>query len=594
VGHFVEEAANWKTLAAMSVGSIAYRLGRLGTLALAGEASSAAPVLRLASYGSGLASEVTAFEMTNRSLTSLTEDASRNPNLWRWSGTGGIAQGLANSFVAFGTLKGFGRLAQSENAAIQHLFQDSGMVLGNQLSSALGITSAPTGTLAEQFLHAEATNLQLGVGMALTQFAAPGLHGMERALDLNLQSQSPARSSFRNLFSSSENHFGNGLRPALSPAGVGATESGRSSSSPIEPLILHMSSNDRPGGKGEDSSVSIITEAGTRLKVPVGSRAFLIPDESQLEQGIREFIEGFDFPVAVAKMGGMFAMGLGDLFMVNEAFVRDFGWPHEEATNHSVTYYFPKGELLGVINRVREIQKKNGGVFEPTDLSFKHKDRSLGHIPITGSGIIRNIYGRDIAFGFLKPKSKTAAQTAQGDQLTEMLRATNAMNQLEIDHDGSIPFHSFMGINIQFMDPESPLLKRLEKDRDAPLESQGKTPVHLRVRITGTNLTGDDLREYVPSLIQSLNLKSKKFSFIRGSTLRMEIAATQSSVLVLRKSDAEGWVVTNENFAGFGPKISIRPPAASSEEGEGESPWLKSIRQLGGAVPPKKDDPGKK
>ncbi|MFO1520228.1 MAG: hypothetical protein U1F57_11310 [bacterium] len=41
------------------------------------------------------------------------------------------------------------------------------MVAGHQLTARLGWTSAPEGSLAEQFLHAEATNLQLGAGMSL-------------------------------------------------------------------------------------------------------------------------------------------------------------------------------------------------------------------------------------------------------------------------------------------------------------------------------------------------------------------------------------------------------------------------------------------
>ena len=329
--------------------------------------------------------------------------------------------------------------------------------------------------------------------------------------------------------------------------------------------------------------------------MPVGTRVFLIPDEGNLAHGIREFIEDFDFPVAVAKMGGIFAMGLGDLWMVNEAYTREFGWSAEEATSHSVSYFFPKLSLVSVIPRVREIQKKNGGVFEETDLEYKHKDRSVGSVPIIGSGIIRNIYGKDIAFGFLKPKSKTAAQTVQGDRLTQMLKETNAMNELSITDDGTIEFHSFMGINIQFMDPKSPLLNLLVEDPGTAPESRGKNPVQMKVRITGNTQSGEDLKQYVPSLLQSLNLRSKKFSFIKGSTMRLEIAATQSSVLVLRKSDADGWVVISENYAGFGPRASLRPPGAPPVGDDTESPWVKSIKQLGGTVPStKKDDPGKR
>src|SRR4030095_11782548 len=103
-----------------------------------------------------------------------------------WNGSGGIRQGLLQSFVTFGALKGAGRLVQGENLIAQHLFQDSAMVLGHQVSGALGIAPRPTGTLAEQFLHAEATNLQIGAGMALAHGFAPGLQALERGLDLSL------------------------------------------------------------------------------------------------------------------------------------------------------------------------------------------------------------------------------------------------------------------------------------------------------------------------------------------------------------------------------------------------------------------------
>src|SRR5262245_45073775 len=85
VSHFVEEAANPQTLAAITAGGFAFRLGRIGALAMSQEA----PLLRLASYGVGLGSEVTAFEFTNRTFASLrATDRSplqENPNLWNWS-----------------------------------------------------------------------------------------------------------------------------------------------------------------------------------------------------------------------------------------------------------------------------------------------------------------------------------------------------------------------------------------------------------------------------------------------------------------------------------------------------------------------------
>ena len=197
VGGFAAQAADWRSLAAMATGGMAYRAGRIGVMGL-GNGS----VLRAASVGVGLTAEVSTFEFTHRGLSSVALGANgRGPlhaNLWSWNGSGGIRQGLLQSFVTFGALKGAGRLSQGQNVVAQHLFQDTAMVLGHQASGALGLMPHPTGTLAEQFLHAEATNLQMGAGMALAHGFAPGLQALERGLDLSLSAARSPRPRWRN------------------------------------------------------------------------------------------------------------------------------------------------------------------------------------------------------------------------------------------------------------------------------------------------------------------------------------------------------------------------------------------------------------
>src|SRR4029450_4414547 len=170
---------DWKALASMMAGAGAYRFGRMGVLGM-GKGSA----LRLLSVGAGLGAEVSTFEAVHRSLQG------ENSNLWRWEGSGGLRQGLLQSFISFGSLKGAGRLAAGQNFLVQHLLQDSAMVLGHQSSAALGFAPKPAGSLAEQFLHAEGTNLSLGAGMSLAHGAAPGLSALERSLDLSLNSPS--------------------------------------------------------------------------------------------------------------------------------------------------------------------------------------------------------------------------------------------------------------------------------------------------------------------------------------------------------------------------------------------------------------------
>src|SRR4029450_3010163 len=126
----------------------------------------------------------------HRALASFNPSQPQTSNLWRWNGNVGLRQGLFQSLVTFGALKGAGRLAQGENLIAQHLFQDTAMVLGHQVSGVLGIAPRPTGSLAEQFLHAEATNLQIGAGMALAGRLAAGEQALERGLDLSLASNS--------------------------------------------------------------------------------------------------------------------------------------------------------------------------------------------------------------------------------------------------------------------------------------------------------------------------------------------------------------------------------------------------------------------
>ncbi|MFO1520384.1 MAG: hypothetical protein U1F57_12110 [bacterium] len=190
VTHFVEEATSAQGLTAMAAGSLFYRVGRLGVLAAGAQTSRvAAPLFNLASYGVGLGAEVTAFEGTNRLLSSIGGN-NTNPNAWRWSGRGGWAEGLTSSALTFGLLKSAGYAAREQNVILQHLVSDLAMVGGHQVTHAVGITPAPEGTFAEQLLHAEATNLQLGAGMSLLHTAAPGLHVLERSLDLSLRAHS--------------------------------------------------------------------------------------------------------------------------------------------------------------------------------------------------------------------------------------------------------------------------------------------------------------------------------------------------------------------------------------------------------------------
>jgi hypothetical protein len=184
---FIEQATDVKTLTAMVSGGLAYRLGKSGVIALGVGRISALP-LRVMAVGMGLSTEVTAFEFTNRTLTSLSlEGEGRGEggpsSLWKWNGPAGWKQGLLSSAATFGLLKGAGSLAQGQNILVQHLFQDAAMVAGHQVLAALKVAPKPEGTIAEQLVHTEATNLQMEAGRELVHGLFPGIASRERGLN---------------------------------------------------------------------------------------------------------------------------------------------------------------------------------------------------------------------------------------------------------------------------------------------------------------------------------------------------------------------------------------------------------------------------
>jgi hypothetical protein len=209
VTRFVDEAADIKTLASLTAGGLAYRYGKAAVLSSQFSVVSSGMVLpslmRGGSVAFGLATEVTAFEFTNRSLDTILRATGRSPlqdpspNVWSWSGTGGWKQSLINDGLTFGILKGAGYLSRESNVVFQHAFSSTAMVAGHQASAFLGIAPKAEGSLAEQLLHAEATNLQLGAGTSLVHSMAPGISALERGLDLTLQSvgQATSRSPLR-------------------------------------------------------------------------------------------------------------------------------------------------------------------------------------------------------------------------------------------------------------------------------------------------------------------------------------------------------------------------------------------------------------
>src|SRR5262245_34432117 len=240
VSSFLRQSTDAAALASLVAGGMAYRWGRIGAMSL--EFKIFEPFRRLVSRGIGLGAEVSAFEFTNRSLHFKTA------NLWRWEGVGGIRQGLLTSLITFSSLKSAGGLAQGENLVVQHLLQDSAMVLGHQAAGFFGLTSRPEGTLPEQLLHAEAVNLQMKGGLALLQRGLPRLESIEKSLDLHLRTSSSSKGPLP-------------LLPSLQPAYTGRSIPEGSGEKPFEGIVdyfhdekpeerIYLSEGNSEGGGG--------------------------------------------------------------------------------------------------------------------------------------------------------------------------------------------------------------------------------------------------------------------------------------------------------------------------------------------------------
>lgn len=138
---FSKQACDWKALTAMTLGNLAYQLGKLGGLSLG--AKYTAPFI-------GIASEVSVW----RGTSSLLEN-SKHPVSW------------ITDAVNFTSLRSLGFFVKNTNIVWSHSIQSSGIVASNQLTYTLQLTHAPQGSFIEQLLHAEFMNLQMNFGTAM-------------------------------------------------------------------------------------------------------------------------------------------------------------------------------------------------------------------------------------------------------------------------------------------------------------------------------------------------------------------------------------------------------------------------------------------
>ncbi|GEM_PF-4678241 len=180
LGHFAGEAGNVGNLLAMSGGAFAYRLARTGFL-------SAGLCRGLASLGA-LSAEVSAFRGASNLLASL-QGQPVSERIFD-------SRGWFSTLISFGILKGSAFFAQGQNLVFTHALQSSAMVAGNQVAYSLSLTYRPQGSLLEQLVHAESTNLALSAGSSFMGLATGHrLAALEKSFELRSEAIIEAPSS---------------------------------------------------------------------------------------------------------------------------------------------------------------------------------------------------------------------------------------------------------------------------------------------------------------------------------------------------------------------------------------------------------------
>jgi len=181
---FTHQAADPAALAAMTVGSFAFRFARLGFLQGAASSGLSRIAPRFLVNGAanilGLGVEVSAFRAANNTFASL---AGHNPEQEIFDRNGWLG-----TAVDFAALKSIGHLGAGQNVVLTHLAQANAMVLGHEASAQLGLTSHEKGSYIERLAHAEASNIAMGAGMSLMGALTGGrAQTLERSVDLRIE-----------------------------------------------------------------------------------------------------------------------------------------------------------------------------------------------------------------------------------------------------------------------------------------------------------------------------------------------------------------------------------------------------------------------
>lgn len=259
LNNFSCEAADSTSLAAMTLGSFAFRFARLSFLQGAAFSNLSRVLPKFFVNGSatifGLGVEVSGFRAVHNTFASFEGHA---PEQGVFDG-----KGWMGSFVDFATLKTIGYLGGGRNFFITHFSQANAMVIGHEFSADFGLNQHEQGSYVERLAHAEMTNIAMGAGMGLMRRVFPFLAIRERSLSAYLQvSEGSFRSSIASFFSISSGEGKTSSRLSMQAEGTELT------SLRLRRKLYH--GGDRPALVGDGGDIVTYDELAREVELMEG------------------------------------------------------------------------------------------------------------------------------------------------------------------------------------------------------------------------------------------------------------------------------------------------------------------------------------
>lgn len=198
VGGFAERVSDPYPLAAVFVGSTAFRVVRgLGFSVLGnsmGQSRIAALLINGGIHGAALTAEAGSYVSSERLLRIIFEVGERS--LLRWEGPEGLKNAWVSSLLNFGAMRGMGMATVGGSQMFQHAGNVTAMLAANHASAALGFTEIDSRNWMDKIVEASVLDIQMKASMSLMHFM-PGVIQWERNVDLAHEARRTIRENTR-------------------------------------------------------------------------------------------------------------------------------------------------------------------------------------------------------------------------------------------------------------------------------------------------------------------------------------------------------------------------------------------------------------